>query len=169
MSPFFVSIVTIIEKIFLFYKTLEVFMKKLVSFLICLVLLAVPSISLHASALEQQTKEEPIAITPQYLYTSSTSTNIGISNSVATCLGSVIGYNGVTTKVHIYLYLQKLVNGSWTTCAQNNQVFNTYRGTFSMTPYVDRGGNQYRVKASYYVYSGSKYENIVSYSKVAMW
>ena len=105
-------------------------------------------------------------IVPYWSYTNSTNTLLSISTSgVATAVGIITGYQGITTKVIIYLYLQRYQSGAWTTINSWSQTFNSYRGTLQGTASVSKG-YQYRVQASYYAYSGSLYENIISYSSI---
>lgn len=104
-------------------------------------------------------------ISPYYDYTNSTTTDIYISSSgEASATGSLTGYQDITTKVTINLYLQQYANGSWKTVDSWSETFNKYRGSLQGESTVSKG-YKYRVKASYYAYSGSKYENIVSYSE----
>ena len=103
-------------------------------------------------------------IAPYWSYTNYTNTLLSISTSgTATAVGIITGYQGITTSVSICLYLQQYKNGSWTTINSWYNSYSTYRGTLQGTASVLKG-YQYRVQTSYYAYSGSSYENIVSYS-----
>jgi hypothetical protein len=101
-------------------------------------------------------------------YISNTVTSISISGGQATCLGHVTGYNGTTTKVEITLYLErKLASSStWSTYASDpKQTFNSYSGTYQMKKSVV-SGYQYRVRAVYVAWAGSKSETLTGYSSV---
>lgn len=135
--------------------------KKTTAFFLILVLCTLP---LAASALESGNE----MIAESALYISSTSTTLIISSSgTATCTGKVTGYQGTTTKVEIYLYLQQYKSGSWVTVQNGSWYasFNTYQGTLQKQLGVTRG-YQYRVKASYYAYSGSACESLTDYSDI---
>ena len=81
-----------------------------------------------------------------------------------TCLADVQGYNGITTKVHIEMTLQKFTFLWWSEVQTWEGTFNDYLGTLSRTTYVD-DSDTYRVKAVFTVYSGSNSEEITSYSQ----
>ena len=102
---------------------------------------------------------------PMYTYIITTETGLTISASgTATVTGLLIGYSDVTDNVQIYLYLQQYKNGTWTTINSWYEIFDSYWGAIERTSSVS-SGYQYRVKASYYAYSGSTYENVTQYSQ----
>lgn len=102
--------------------------------------------------------------TPDWAYVYQTKTQLSISASgIAEATGILTGYAGTTTEVWIFLYLERYSNGSWTSVNSWYQSFATYRGTLVTNSSVSNGYT-YRVKASYYAYSGSEYEHIVQYS-----
>ena len=106
-------------------------------------------------------------VTPKWSYVLTMNTNLSISSSgTAICTGKITGYSGTTTKVEIYLYLQQYKNGAWSTVSGGSwyQLFNSYKGTLQKTKSGLAKGYQYRVRASYYAWSGSNSENIVDYS-----
>ena len=101
-----------------------------------------------------------------YIY--STNTQLGISSSgTATCYGSITGYQGTTTKVEIYLYLQQYKNGAWSTVSGGSWYTSSpsYKCTLQKTKSGLATGYQYRTKAAYYAWSGSNSESITAYSK----
>lgn len=103
-------------------------------------------------------------ITPFYDYTNTTNTAISIpASGLAVCTGVLMGYQGTTTKVSIYIYLQQYKSSGWTTIQSWSASYNTYKGTLQGTYNVPKGYT-YRVMASYYAYNGAAYENIVRYS-----
>ena len=106
---------------------------------------------------------EETAVQPRFSYTNYTATALDITTSgVAYCLADVEGYDGITTKVHIKMTLQKHTLLWW-----SNQ--ETWEGTFydvvgTLNEVVSVGKGTYRVKAVYTVYSGSASEEITSTS-----
>lgn len=130
--------------------------------------LTIVSVIIPASAFSESSNSRSpdieTTIAPMSLYISRTTTTLSISSSgQATVVGSITGYSGITDKVYIFLYLEKYTNGSWTTETSWFQSFNSYHGTLQGTTYV-AAGYLYRVRASYYAYSGSNSENLVGYS-----
>jgi len=106
--------------------------------------------------------------TPKWSYTATYDTRLSISPSgIATCTGSITGYQGTTTKVEIYLYLQQYKNGTWSTVSGGSwyNLYNSYTGTLQKTKSGLAKGYQYRVRAAYYAWSGSNSESITAYSK----
>jgi hypothetical protein len=57
-----------------------------------------------------------------------------------------------------------LAKNTWTTIESWYKTFDSYKGMLEGTSSVSTG-YFYRVKASYYAYCGSDYENIVNYSQ----
>jgi hypothetical protein len=103
-------------------------------------------------------------ITPYYSYTNTTKTDLYISSSgLATATGNVVGYQDKTTKVNMYLYLQRYDGSNWVNIENWSKSDENYRLTLTGTSYVSKGYT-YRVKAYYYVYSGTDYESIIRYS-----
>jgi len=139
--------------------------KKIVAMILCVVgLFTFASFSVSANGGESK-KTEGVT---KWSYTSATDTRLSISSSgTAICTGKITGYQGTTTKVEIYLYLQQYKNGAWSTVSGGSwyQLFNSYKGTLQKTKSGLAKGYQYRVKASYYAWSGSNSENVVAYSK----
>lgn len=106
---------------------------------------------------------EPVP-TPDWAYIYQTTTLLSISTSgVAEATGILTGYPGTTTEVWIFLYLERYTNGTWTTVTSWYQGFDSYRGTLIRTTSVT-SGYWYRVRASYYAYSGDVYEHVTQYS-----
>lgn len=104
-------------------------------------------------------------ITPFMLYTNSTTTGFSISASgSAEGYASVIGYKGTTTKIVIYLYLEKYAGGTWVIDGSWSSVTFSYRASLNFSDMVTHGYT-YRLKGFYYVYSGSAYERTVATSE----
>jgi len=138
-------------------------LKKIVSCVLVLLVLSLPMAYAENTNLETPGSGS----TAKWSYTSSTKTILSISSAgKATCTGSLIGYQGTTTGVDIFLYLERYINGSWSTYPSGSwyQYFPTYQGVLSATIYVTSGYN-YRLRASYYANSGSNWENISSCSQ----
>ena len=103
-------------------------------------------------------------IIPYYDYTNTTKTDLYISSSgLATATGNLIGYQDRTTNVNMYLYLQRYDGRNWVDIVSWSKSVEDYKLTLTGTSYVSKGYT-YRVKAYYYVYSGSDYESIIRYS-----
>jgi len=101
-------------------------------------------------------------------YINMTTTVLSVSSGQATCVGSVSGYKGTTTKVVITLHLErKLASSStWTTFASDPaKTFNDWTGTYQMKKTVT-SGYQYRVRAVYTAFAGSASETLTGYSSV---
>ena len=102
-------------------------------------------------------------ITPYMLYTNSTTTGFDLTSSgVATGYASINGYAS-TTKIVIFIFLEKysggkwLTDGAWTSTTYSDHAFLYFTDTVSH-------GYTYRVRGSYYVYSGTAYEHTTVYS-----
>jgi hypothetical protein len=138
---------------------------------LCIVLLFPYSGAVLAQADEVQDESNPassirgiIMVSPMSLYYYSTSTNLSIGTyGEANLFGRLIGYPGTTDEVWIYLYLQRYVNGTWQNFNSWSATFYSYAGYLSGYDVVPHG-YYYRVKASYYAWSGSNYEQTYGYS-----
>jgi hypothetical protein len=105
-------------------------------------------------------------VKPMFMYISRTATSISIGTyGETTATGSVFGYPGLTDEIWIYLYLERYVNGNWETFGTWSRTFYTYYGTLQGTDVVPHGYN-YRVRGSYYAWSGDSYEHVNGYSSV---
>lgn len=101
----------------------------------------------------------------RWSYTSTTSQGISISGGTATITASVTGYQSLATKVVMYMYLQQSTSsGGWTNLASYTHTFNRYYGTAEHYYSTCPTGHKYRLRCSYYVYSGDQYEHIIAYS-----
>ena len=104
--------------------------------------------------------------TIQWVYVNQTMTNLSISSSgQATLTAQLIGVPGVTSQVWIFMYLERYSNGAWTSVNSWHQSYQSISGTLQRQINVT-SGYWYRVKASYYAYSGSEYEHIIQYSNL---
>ena len=102
--------------------------------------------------------------TIQWDYVYQTMTNLSISSSgQATSTAQLIGMPGVTTRVGIFIYLERYSNGAWTSVSSWHQSYQSISGTLQRQINVT-SGYWYRVKASYYAYRGNNYEHITQYS-----
>ena len=138
---------------------------KLISIFLVICLSSIIAFSPGVSAAEEQSissaKANPM---PMSMYIIFTSTNLAISSAgEAVVTGEILGNAGLTTEVWIYLYLEVYVNGSWTNETSWYQTYDSSYGTLQDTTDV-ASGYYYRVRASYYAFSGSDYENLVRYS-----
>lgn len=138
-------------------------MKRLMSCIMCLALLLLGAVSVQAT---EASTENPIQL--DSLYINTTVTTLTISGGVATCTGTITGYSGITTKVVIALFLERKTAGSstWSGYASDPaKTINSFFGSYQMKKSVDRG-YQYRVRAVYTAYSGTKHESITGFSQV---
>jgi len=144
--------------------------KKLVCILVFLVIMS-SMVTANAQSLSKENigvgSTINTVIKPNFLYTNTTSTSISFGTGTATATGSITGYPGITTKVMIAVYVQKLVSGTWSMVGYNSQVFdNTYYATLQKTCNIT-SGYYYRTKAVYTAFSGTDYEQITEYSSQA--
>ena len=137
-----------------------------VAILICVVL--VLSMGSPMAAVSQPLTDNLISSginpSPMLVYIHRAVTSISISTSgLAVATGSLSGYAGETDEVWIYLYLEQYVNGSWVTYDSWSGFFQSYKGVLSGSCYVPHGYS-YRVRGSYYAWSGNDYEQINGYT-----
>lgn len=106
--------------------------------------------------------------TTRWSYTDSVYAGISLDSSgYATVSCGVNGYQGTTTKIITYTYLQKLVGNEWTNV--NSVSHTVYSWHAENEDYLSPAvpwGHDYRTRNSIYVYSGNSYENIVAYSNI---
>ena len=131
--------------------------KLLVCFLAAVLLISSPTSVMAADNNES-------AVSPCNLYTNQVITKFTISSAgTANLLTRVSGYESLTTRVSVYVYLQKYQNGTWKTINSCSQATSASSLTLTKSVAVEKG-YRYRMKVSSYVYSGSDSENIVKYS-----
>lgn len=132
-------------------------MRTLVCLVMCLAL--VLSINVWSTVSAEET-----AVQPRLNYTAYTFTGLDITTKgVACCTADVEGYNGIATKVHIEMKLQKYTVLWWSTQETWEGTFNNFYGALSKTKSVSSG--KYRVRVTYTVYSGSNSEEITGTSQ----
>ncbi|MCL2301280.1 MAG: hypothetical protein FWC27_14150 [Firmicutes bacterium] len=138
-------------------------MKRLLALALCLVLGL--GCMTAAYATEFSSANDPPTQT-RMAYVSNTITSITISGGKANCLGDLTGYKGITTKVEITLTLQRKLatSNTWTDYYNHpKQTFINYYGTASFSKDIVKG-YQYRTKAVYTAWAGTKYETFTEYS-----
>jgi hypothetical protein len=144
--------------------------KKMVGFLLSLLLIFIPLMSVNAA--EDVSRSDSFSndlmiqenvYSPLSLYVRNTYTGLDINSSNAICTASLTGYQGVTTKIEITMYLEKRFLFFWftdtiwsATFYSNSALLNEQHGISSGT---------YRVKAVYVAYSGTASETITEYSE----
>ncbi len=99
----------------------------------------------------------------RWSYTNSVTENLSISGGTATMTSSVIGYDGVTTKIEIYFYLQQY-DGAWKNIKTYKDTANSW---YTAKQHVYSGlpkGYKYRLRCTYYVYSGKSYDYFMNYT-----
>ena len=127
-------------------------LKRILAVVMCLVLMCGMSIAVSAESGENQ-------VQPRYSYTHGISATLRDSSGKALCVGSVDGYDGITTKIVLTMTLQKkTLLLFWSTEKEWTTTVNDVDAVLSKTVAVDSG--TYRVKVEAKVYSGSNYENV---------
>lgn len=99
----------------------------------------------------------------RWSYTNSTTESLSINSGTATMTSSVVGYSGVTTKIEIYFYLQQY-DGSWKNIKTYKDTVNSW---YTAKEHVYSGlpkGYKYRLRCTYYVYSGKSYDYFMNYT-----
>lgn len=133
--------------------------KKILSILLAFTLIAA-CLTTQVSAAVITTEDE---IMPLYNYTISASSTLSISSKTATCKSVVVGMSGITTKIVFTQYLQKKVDGVWTTVktwtATKTQVSASFTNTKSSL-----ASGTYRTRTVAKVYKGTAYETVTSNS-----
>lgn len=144
--------------------------KKFLAMLMCLVLICgigvVASAEGGSSADEyNQTVSEngENLVQPCYDYTNIITATLANSGGKAVCAGSVMGYNGTTTKIVLTMTLQKKTLLWWSKVQEWTVTVNNYTAAISKTVSVDSGTHRVKVEAK--VYAGSNYENVDCTSK----
>lgn len=119
-----------------------------------------PEVGFDFEAFEAQEKINGTPKLARWKYTSSTTQDLDVYKKEATACASVTGYKDKVTKIVMYMYIQQLNKGVWETLDSHRYEFNNWYAdkeiTYSSCPH----GYTYRLKCSYYVYSGNQYENI---------
>lgn len=147
-------------------------MRKLIAFLmtvtVCLSLMIMPAmaaedypeVGFDFEAFEAQERIDGTPKVARWKYTATTSQGIGVKDKTATANISVTGYKGTATRIVAYMYIQQLSGGNWVTLDSHRYEFDSWHGDKEITYSPCPHGYTYRLKASYYVYSGSQYEYI---------
>lgn len=101
---------------------------------------------------------------PNYLYAKEANAKLSISNSTANATSTIKGYPGQTTKVGIYMYLEKYNEDThnWDTVRSWDKTVNGVSGELEKSTSVSSG--IYRVRTSFWAYAGSESENFTRYS-----
>lgn len=108
-------------------------------------------------------------IMPCYDYTKSVYADLSISESgTATATSKITGYPGTTTRVYITMYLERIKDGEWETVESWSDSAASYRLTLEENVNVSKGYT-YRVRVSFYSYSGTNNEYIIKYSEEFDW
>lgn len=138
-------------------------MSKRMYSLVCMVMSVVLLFSMNVWSGAIVSAEET-TVQPRLSYTNYVITGLNITTSgVAYCTASAEGYDGITTKIHIEMKLQKYTVLWWSAVETWEGTFNNYYGALSTSKSI--GSGRYRVKAVYTVYSGSNSEEITGTSQ----
>ena len=138
-------------------------MSKRIRSLLCMVMSVVLLLSMKVWPVGIVSAEETVQ--PRFNYTAFTATGLNITTkNIACCSANVEGYDGITTKVKITMDLQQYLALQWTTIASWQGTFNDVTGALAKTKTLTSSG-RYRVRATYTVYSGSAYEQIIGTSQ----
>ncbi|MDW7657853.1 MAG: hypothetical protein SCM11_11855 [Bacillota bacterium] len=136
-----------------------------VTIILCLVLMFALSGPVMAVDQTQDSLTEDLGInpSPRFSYTNVISTSMYTSASGITATGYILGYPGITDEVWIFLYLERYENGRWVTVGSWSEFAYTYFAYLEGFKSV-ASGYYYRVRGSYYAWSGNSYEQITGYS-----
>lgn len=147
-------------------------MRKITSFLgllfMCMIIMSVPvmaaseepELGFDFEAYEAQEKIDGTPKLSRWSYTESTAQSLSVENKEATAYARVSGYDDKATKVVIYMYIQQLKDGSWKTIDSHRYEKDSWHLSKEITYSPCPHGYTYRLKTSYYVYSGTEYEYI---------
>lgn len=143
------------------------FKKMLAAVMAGIMLMSSSAAAVAAQPLDGEVWMQPAAIVedelmPLYSYTQSAAASLDISNGVATCLATLKGYSGTTTKIEVTMTLQKKTALWWPDVISWSTTYNNYYMNLSRSESVSSG--TYRVKAEFKVYNGSKSETVTVYS-----
>jgi hypothetical protein len=132
--------------------------KLLLALLAFLLVLSICNPVLALENEEQSTRSADGDYQILWTYINLVSNWMDISSSGQASMTSVIyAYSGVD-KVVMNNYLQRLVNGSWTTVKNWSNTYYDDFGSWSQTWYVTSGYN-YRLRTYFYAYDGSSSES----------
>ncbi len=135
-------------------------MKKFLSCLLALLICcSVGSVSSSAAAIPDGSIASPC-----YLYTNRIITSFGINDGEASCVTTIYGISGTTTKIVVTQYLEKKNGNSWDEVTHWTDTFNSWWCNFTNSYTITESGT-YRLRSEATVYSGSKYENVDITSK----
>ena len=89
---------------------------------------------------------------------------MSILNGKAVCYTDMVAYASLVTETRIYMYLEKYNSsmGVWETVTSWNASSSKYTLTLDKSIYVGKG--TYRLKGSFWAFSGTNTENIIKYS-----
>ncbi len=104
-----------------------------------------------------------IEIAPMANNYTSAKASLTIVKGEATAIGKLYGFDGITTKATVHLYLQQYRNGEWSDYDDWLESNAGYDCVVVKTVSVPKG-YKYRAKASCYAYAGSKSEHVTKYS-----
>ncbi len=93
-------------------------------------------------------------VTPQWTYLNVVSTMLEINNSGLAIMSSEMNCSSAITKVVMSNYLQRYINGAWTSLASWSQTTYDNVAFWSKEYYVYQGYN-YRLRTFFYAYQGS--------------
>jgi len=120
-----------------------------------------------APAAEMVAEQDEFLIMPLLDFINITTTQLRIEpNGRVTMTGSILGYNGLTTRVSITLHLERraTILNSWSTVASEpTRTLNSFTGAHQATRTITASG-QYRVRAVYRAYAGNRVETITAFS-----
>ncbi len=137
-------------------------MSKTMRSLVCVVMSVVLLLSMNVWSFAVSAEETTVQ--PRLSYTNYTMTSLEITTKgVAYCAASAEGYDGITTKIHIEMKLQKYTVLWWSTQETWEATFTGVDAALAKTASVSSG--KYRVRVTYTVYSGSASEEITGTSQ----
>lgn len=135
-------------------------MKKIVSCLAALLMCCtIGGITLSAAVVPDGS-----IVSPYYTYTDRLTTSFGVSKGETSCVTTIYGIPGTTTKIEVTQYLEKKNGNSWDEVTHWTDTFNNWWCNFANSYTITESGT-YRLRSEAKVYSGSKYENVDITSK----
>lgn len=131
-------------------------MKKIISCLVALLMCcSIGGISLSAAVIP----DSSIA-SPYYSYTNRIVTSFGVYEGEASCVTTIYGISGTTTKIVVTQILEKKNGKSWDEVKKWSGI--TYNNWYCncTNSYTVTESGTYRLRTEAKVYCGTKYENV---------
>jgi hypothetical protein len=119
-----------------------------------LVILIILSLCIPAAAASSNSSSDVMKPMWTYLQLVHNGLDIDTSTGQASMISEMYCYTGTINKVRMDNYLQRYINGAWTTLKSWSQTTNDDNGYWGTTYYVYQGYD-YRLQTYFYAYSGN--------------